>query len=63
MINVIHDIFAGIGFLTVVWLAASCIGSYMDKLPPSSHDIRRRPWTEDERDQRRKWDRIQGRRP
>ena len=59
--DILRDILAGIGFLTVVWLAASCIGSYMDKLPPSSHDIRRRPWTEDERDAQRKFRRIQGR--
>lgn len=60
MTDFLRDLLAWVGFIAIVWQAAKCIGSYMEH--PSSHDIRRRPWTEDERDQQRKWDGIWGRR-
>jgi hypothetical protein len=56
-----RDILAGFGLLTLGLLAIDCVRGWIEAGPPSSHDIRRRPWTEDERDTRRKWDRIQGR--
>lgn len=55
--DIIRDLLAGIGGLTVVWLAASCLGSYMDaKMPDSVPKPRFDP-----RDKRAEWDRIQGR--
>jgi hypothetical protein len=61
MIDVIRDLLAGFGAITLIALTYDCVRGWIEAGPPSSHDIRRRPWTEDERDQRRKWDRIQGR--
>lgn len=61
VMELLLKLLAGYGLLMMGLQAIDCIRGWLDSAPPSSHDIRRRPWTEDERDQRRKWDRIQGR--
>lgn len=57
--DLIRDLLAGLGAITLLILSYDCVRAWLDT--PSSHDLRRRPWTEDERDQRKRWDRIQGR--
>ncbi len=59
--DVLKEGLAWIGFAAIVWQAAKCIGSYTDH--PSSHDIRRKPWTDDERDVQRRHQRMMGRKP
>lgn len=34
MTALLRDLLAGIGVITIVWLAAACLGSYMDKRLP-----------------------------
>lgn len=57
MIDLLRDLLAGFGLITLGCLAADCIRSYIDAKVPDSVP----PPRHDERDQQRKWDRIQGR--
>lgn len=61
MLDLLRDILAVFGAFFVLVLAYECVRGWIDAGPPSSHDIRRRPWTPDERDQQARWNRIQGR--
>ncbi len=57
MIELMRDLLAGFGLITIAALATECIRSYLDaKLPDNVP-----PPRPDDRDTRAKWDRIQGR--
>lgn len=56
MLDLLRDILALIGLAVLAWGMGSCIRDVLDSAPPRLPRPR-----DDERDTRRRWDRIQGR--
>lgn len=58
--ELIRDLLAGFGAIGLLCLVYECVRGWIEAGPPSSHDIRREPWTQDQRDKQREFERMLG---